>query len=331
MPKQLASSYEAMATGSPGLLTRAYYRIKPFIPRRLRWALRRSRARSIVRGCHGTWPIDVTSATPPAHWPGWPQGNEFAFVITHDVESRSGVSKARDLAQLEVALGLRSSFNFIPEGPYDDPAELRAWLEARGFEIGVHDLNHDGRLYGSRHGFRQKAGRINRYLKDWGAVGFRSGFMLRQLDWIHDLKVAYDASTFDTDPFEPQPEGSGTIFPFLVEADGDEPGYVELPYTLPQDSTLFLLLGEETVAIWKQKLDWIARQGGLALVNIHPDYMDFSGKRTSSCYPHLLVKELFEHLCSRYRGKFWNPLAKDLACWFRQHAVPLPAADDPAC
>jgi hypothetical protein len=331
MPKQLASAYEAMATGSPGLLTRAYYRIKPFIPRRLRWALRRSRARAIVRDCRSTWPIDVTSATPPANWPGWPDGNDFAFVITHDVESRSGVAKVRDLAQLEVGLGLRSSFNFIPEGPYHDPAEIRAWLEQRGFEIGVHDLNHDGRLYGSRQGFRQKAGRINRYLKDWGAVGFRSGFMLRQLDWIHDLEVVYDASTFDTDPFEPQPEGSGTIYPFLVESADDDPGYVELPYTLPQDSTLFLLLGEETAAIWKQKLDWIAAKGGLALVNIHPDYIDFSGKRTSSCYPHSLVKELFEHLCSRYRGKFWNPLARDLASWFRRHAVPLPDADDPAC
>jgi hypothetical protein len=331
MPKQLASAYEAMATGSPGLLTRAYYRIKPFIPRRLRWALRRSRARAIERDCRSTWPIDVTSATPPANWPGWPDGNEFAFVITHDVESRSGVAKVRELAQMEVALGLRSSFNFIPEGPYDDPAALRAWLVERGFEIGVHDLNHDGRLYGSRQGFREKAGRINRYLRDWGAVGFRSGFMLRQLDWIHDLEVVYDASTFDTDPFEPQPEGSGTIFPFLVPADPDQPGYVELPYTLPQDSTLFLLLGEETAGTWKQKLDWIAAKGGLALVNIHPDYIDFAGKRTSSCYPQSLVKELFEHLCSRYRGKFWNPLARDLACWFRRHAVPLPDADDPAC
>lgn len=49
-----------------------------------------------------------------------------------------------------------------------------------------------------------------------GAVGFRSGFMLRQLDWLHDLNVLYDTSTFDTDPFEPQPEGSRTIFPFHV-------------------------------------------------------------------------------------------------------------------
>src|SRR5690606_27578977 len=121
----------------------------------------------------------------------------------------------------------------------------------------------------------------------WKAVGFRSGIMLRQLDWIHDLDVVYDASTFDTDPFEPQPEGSHTIFPFRIPPGGEERGggYVELSYTLPQDSTLFLLLGEETPEIWMRKLDWIASRGGLALVNIHPDYIHFSGKRSSSYYP----------------------------------------------
>jgi hypothetical protein len=332
MTKPLASGYEAAATGTPGLLTRAYFRLKPFIPRRVRLALRRRRARGIVDRCGGIWPIDAAAAAAPAGWRGWPEGNRFALVITHDVESRDGLAKVLPLARLEVAAGLRSSFNFIPEGPYDDPADLRAWLEEHGFEVGVHDLNHDGRLYGSRRGFREKAGRINHYLDEWRAVGFRSGFMLRQLDWLHDLNLVYDASTFDTDPFEPQPDGSGTIFPFLVKPEeGAGDGYVELPYTLPQDSTLFLLLGEESAAIWKRKLDWIAEHGGLALVNIHPDYIDFAGKRSSSCYPSALVKDLLDHLCSRYRGQFWNPLARDLARWFRQQADPPPHADHPAC
>jgi hypothetical protein len=42
--------------------------------------------------------------------------------------------------------------------------------------------------------------------------------------------------------------------------------YVELPYTLPQDSTLFLVLRELNNDIWKHKLDWIAMNGGMALV-----------------------------------------------------------------
>ncbi len=321
----MAPSYEATSNSPPGLLARAYFRIKPFVPRPLRMALRRGRARGIFKQCTDTWPIYESAGKPPQGWRGWPEAKQFAVVFTHDVESRRGLDQVAKLAEMEVSYGLRSSFNFIPEGTYEDPEELREWLESKGFEIGVHDLKHDGLLYDSREGFREKAQRINHYLEAWGAVGFRSGFMLRQLDWIHDLNVLYDASTFDTDPFEPQPEGSHTIFPFRVEPDEGEngPGYVELPYTLPQDSTLFLILGEESPEIWKRKLDWIATSGGLALVNIHPDYIDFSGKRDSSCYPSSFLKEFLDYLSIKYKGRYWNPLAKELAVWYRREMMSL--------
>src|SRR6185295_6086223 len=104
--------------------------------------------------------------------------------------------------------------------------------------------------------FFEQSTAINRYLQKWKAVGFRGGFMFHNLDWIHALDVSYDASTFDTDPFEPQPDGVGTIFPFWVQRNGSR-GYVELPYTLPQDSTLFLLLQEKTIDVWTKKLDWV--------------------------------------------------------------------------
>ena len=142
--------------------------------------------------------------------------SKFAFVLTHDVESQQGLDRVKELAELEMELGFRSSFNFTPEGPYSVPPALRSWLVDRGFEVGVHDLNHDGHLFSSRESFRLKAQRINHYLEEWNAVGFRSGYMLRNLDWIHDLNIAYDACTFDTDPFEPQPDGVNTIFPFWV-------------------------------------------------------------------------------------------------------------------
>jgi len=46
--------------------------------------------------------------------------------------------------------------------------------------------------------------------------------MFHNLKWIHDLNISYDASTFDTDPFEPQHDRAGTIFPFWVNGnDGD--------------------------------------------------------------------------------------------------------------
>ncbi len=137
-------------------------------------------------------------------------------------------------------------------------------MTAQGFEVGVHDLRHDGKLYRGREGFAANAARINGYLKEWGAVGFRAGFMFHNLEWLLDLDIQYDASTFDTDPFEPQPDGAGTIFPFW-KAGAAGRGYVELPYTLPQDSTLFLLFGEPGPDIWLRKLDWVAgpRRNGL--------------------------------------------------------------------
>lgn len=309
----------AMASGSHGLLARAYFRIKPYIPRSVRWLMRRSRIPGIMRQSAGVWPINEVAGSKPIGWKGWPQGKKFALVFTHDVESKAGLANVRKLAELEIKHGFRSSFNFIPEGPYDDPSGLRGWLTESGFEVGVHDLKHDGQLYESRESFTNKAKCINSYLKAWNAVGFRSGFMLHQLDWLHELNILYDTSTFDTDPFEPQPDGSGTIFPFHVKSSSkDKPsGYVELSYTLPQDSTLFLLLRETTPAIWKQKLDWIARHGGLALVNIHPDYMDFAGSETSSSrYPSSLICEFMHYIREKHEGQFWNPLARDLAQWY---------------
>lgn len=316
-----------MAELTESLIARAYYSVKPFVPRTLRWALRRQRAEGIRKRRHGSWPIQESAGVKPADWPGWPEGHQFAFVVTHDVEGPAGVAQTRQLAELDRRADLRSSFNFIPAGGYSVDRELRNWLLTEGFEVGVHDLHHNGKLYRSRSRFRDHAKEINRYLREWGAVGFRSGFMLRQLDWLHDLDIVYDASTFDTDPFEPQSDGCGRIFPFWVQGRGlaGESRYVELPYTLPQDSTLFLLLGESTPEIWIRKLDWIAERGGMALVNIHPDYVDFgTGTSQPFRYPAGLIEQMYDHLNRQYAGRFWNPLARELAEWFgsrdRAHA-----------
>lgn len=317
-----------------------YYTIKPFVPRVARMAIRRAVARRKRRHVGGVWPILPGSERPPDSWSGWPEGKQFAFVITHDVEGPLGVRNTPALAALERELGFRSSYNFIPEGTYRVPAELRAELTRDGFEVGVHDLAHDGWLYRSRDGFRRNAARINGYLRDWNARGFRAGFMLHNLRWLHDLDALYDASTFDTDPFEPQPDGYGTIFPFWVPrphdagADGypaSKTGYLELPYTMPQDSTLFFLLGEQSAEVWINKLDWVAAHGGMALVNIHPDYLDFSGREKSSLdtFPVARVRELLEHVTRTYGERCWNPCAKDLAEWFLRANPPSPSAEIP--
>jgi glycosyltransferase involved in cell wall biosynthesis len=306
---------------------RFYYALKPFIPWRVRMAGRRVLARYKRRTHLNTWPIDERAAVPPANWPGWPEGKKFAFVITHDVEGPEGLAKCRQLAELEMKLGFRSSFNFIPEGPYRVSDELRCWLTANDFEVGVHDLNHDGKLFASKTGFYEKAKRINHYLGKWRASGYRSGFMLRNLDWLHQLSLRYDSSTFDTDPFEPQPDDVGTIFPYWIPSPDrlrspvsglrsktPESGYVELPYTLPQDSTLFLVLQEKTPDIWLRKCDWVAAHGGMALVNVHPDYVQFNDERPSPrTYSVDHYIRLLEHVQQRHSDSFFHPLPRELA------------------
>jgi hypothetical protein len=293
-----------------------YYDLKPFIPERGRAAMRRLQARRLRRRHADTWPIDQTTARRPHGWQGWPGGKQFAFVLTHDVEGRTGLAQCERVAELEIDRGFRSSFNFVPEGEYRVPESLRAFLGERGFEVGVHDLHHDGKLYRSRDKFQQSAAKINDYLRSWGAVGFRSAFMLHNLDWLKDLDVRYDASTFDTDPFEPQPDGAATIFPFWIARNLVD-GYVELPYTLAQDSTLFNVLKEPTIGVWTAKLDWLASQGGMALVNVHPDYMRFDRPSGGPQYSASLYEQFLEYVSRRYAREAWFALPREVATYVR--------------
>ncbi len=303
------------------LSSRLYYRFKPYLPWRVRMAARRLLSRVQRRWSRGSWPIEELAGRRPGGWPGWPGEQSFALVLTHDVEGERGLARCQKLMALERRLGFHSSFNFIPEGEYQVSAAQRDELTAAGFEVGVHDLRHDGKLYWRRSEFYENARSINGYLKEWGAAGFRSGFMLHDRDCLNDLDIEYDASTFDTDPFEPQPEGMHTIFPFWVQRPGGG-GYVELPYTLPQDSTMFLVLQETTANIWKRKLAWLARHGGMVLLNAHPDYMTFEGEKPgSSEYPVSLYEEFLEHIHAEYAGRFWQPLAREVAGWYRETCV----------
>jgi glycosyltransferase involved in cell wall biosynthesis len=298
-----------------------YYVAKPAIPLRIRLALRCILANRLRRRYTNTWPINEAAGNVPAKWLGWPEGKQFAFVLTHDVEGKRGLDRSRELADLEIELGFRSAFNFVPEGEYRVLESLRGFLTGNGFEVGVHDLHHDGSLYRSWERFRSGTKKINQYVDEWGAEGFRSGFMRHNLKWLDEVKVLYDSSTFDTDPFEPQPDGAETIFPFWVSQDGQY-GYVEIPYTLPQDSTLFLLLKETSIDIWKRKLDWVAQKGGLALVNVHPDYMSFNSQKRMGDYSHQLFRDLLEYVTDRYSDQCWFALPKEVARYFYANMVP---------
>jgi hypothetical protein len=294
-----------------------YYKLKPLLPRRLQISLRRALAARRRAAHRDDWPIHPAAGRAPADWMGWPEAKKFALVLTHDVETAVGRDKCLALMALEERLGFRSAFNFVPEDYPQDEA-LRARLGESGFEVGVHGLRHDGKLFESHKAFVESALRINGYLKDWEAVGFRAPSMQHNLEWLADLDIEYDASTYDTDPFEPDPDNMETIFPFWYTPAVKAGGYVELPYTLPQDHCLFIILREKGPEIWKKKLDWIVQNGGMALLNTHPDYMNF-GDRSLSLeeYPIDHYLDFLEYAKQRYGDLYWHVLPRDLSRFWR--------------
>ncbi|MHC4205521.1 MAG: polysaccharide deacetylase family protein [Planctomycetota bacterium] len=296
-----------------------YYTLKPYLPKAMLLQYRRFWARFVRARYRHDWPICQAAGTAPPDWPGWPGEKKFALVLTHDVDTHKGVRWCREMLELERGLGFRSGVFFVAER-YPIPDDLRDYIVSNDCEVGVHGLKHDGRLYSSDAEFQERAIRIRQYLKQWKAVGFRSPAMHHRLDLLGTLGTEYDCSTFDVDPFEPQPDGMNTIFPFWVSGTGDHSGYVELPYTIPQDFTVFILLRQRGIDLWKRKLDWIAERGGMALIITHPDYMDFEGGRRSgsTVYPSQYYANFLEYIRKRYAGQYWHVLPRDIASFWKQ-------------
>jgi len=300
-----------------------YYIIKPIIPRKLQILLRKMRCNFIWKRHKNRWPIYEHAGIAPENWQGWPSNKKFALVLTHDVDSEKGLKRCMDLMNLEKKLGFKSSFYFVPE-LYRNILPMRQKLKDNGFEVGIHGLCHDGRLFQSKKIFMNRAAHINRYLKEWDAEGFRSPCMHHHLEWIANLNIQYDTSTYDFDPFEPQGNGVGTIFPFLVKNNDNESSYIELPCTLPQDFFLFVIKGEKTIDIWKKKLDWIVRKGGMMLLLTHPDYMNLNKKKNGlEEYPIEYYEEFLIYIKSQYKDQYWHALPKEIASYCTKNVVVL--------
>lgn len=312
-----------------GPARRLYYLMKPVVPRSLTKRLRQLHRHGAILMSALDWPVEQRyvrflrqtlgeilisrglESVQFTHF--WPKGHRFAFVLTHDVESAAGQELVPALAEIEERMGFRSSFNFVPER-YRLDLSLIATLRKNGFEVGVHDLNHDGKLFASRERFLRRAERINQHMRDLEAAGFRAALMHRNPDWMQALEIEYDLSFFDTDPVEPVPGGTMSIWPFQLGR------FVELPYTLVQDYTLTVVLGERTPQLWMDKVAFIADQAGMALVNTHPDYL-LSGE-TRRIYTSFLAEV-------RAHAGCWNALPVEVARWWRARAAAVTAASLP--
>jgi peptidoglycan/xylan/chitin deacetylase (PgdA/CDA1 family) len=296
----------------------AFYRVKRFIPRELQIRARRMLIRREGLPEFPSWPFDTSVSRllrfyaycvllargereAPFRW-FWPNTYRAAMILTHDVETAEGLLLAVELADLEQEHGFRSSFNL--GAWYEvDPGIIRE-LTGRGFEIGMHGLRHDRSLFSTRAAFDAQRPELAALATRLGAEGFRSPSTHRVFDWIGELPISYDGSIPHSDPFEPQPGGCCSFWPFFI---GD---VVELPYTLPQDYTLFTLLAHRSPSLWLEQADRIVQEHGLIHSLSHPDpgYLGDLGNRDR--YREFLVA-LSE------RDEIWKPLPRELVAWWR--------------
>jgi hypothetical protein len=307
--------FERYVQDKRSLIRKIYYLMKPLMPRSVQLGLRRKYSRVQAETKFPAWPIEpvivdtvrntltelIRRSGPVCRIAPWPDRKRFAFAITHDVEWDSGLRFAPRIAALEKNLGMISSWNIVPER-YPIDWSIIERFRADGFEIGVHGLHHDGKLYKTEEIFKENAKSINRYAKDWGSTGFRGESTLRNPDWMQNLQIEWDSSFPDTDPYEPQAGGCCSIWPFFVHH------IVELPITLPQDHTIFEILSHRDISTWKAKTDWIEEHSGLVLVNVHPDYM--MTEERFALYEEFL-------LYMKTKRDMWQVVPGEMARWWR--------------
>ncbi len=239
----------------------------------------------------------------------WPEGHTACAIVTHDVETSAGRDFTGRLMDIDEAFGVKASFQIVPEKRYRVSPKYLEAIRERGFEVCVQGLNHDGRLFGNHEAFLRCAKKINHYAKQFGAQGFRSPVLYRKVDWFKALCFSYDMSMPNVAHLEPQRGGCCTVMPYFLPD-----GMLELPLTTTHDYSLFHILEEYSLALWKQQIRIILDGHGLMSFLIHPDYV--IQKRAQDVYKALL--EYVNRLRSEHR--IWAALPREVDCWWRERS-----------
>jgi hypothetical protein len=322
----LTEAYKTVARQAPmvrleSMARRSYYRLRPFLPRPVQMRLRRSYSHVQEKTDFPGWPIETAlhdfyglmlalaaeiAGEPVPTLAAWPRKFDWALVLTHDVEGPVGLRNVARLVKLELRHGYRSSWNFVPENEGRVEDVFLQELRASGFEVGVHGLLHDGRDISSFRMLKRRLPRMRKYAEQWQATGFRSPATLRSWELMPLLGFDYDSSYSDTAPFEPQPGGCCSWLPYMIR------DLVELPITLPQDHTLFELLGHDGATLWLEKAHFLRDRGGMALMLTHPDYID--NQRLLKSYSDFLDEFADDSTA-------WRALPREVSAWWRRRAA----------
>ena len=310
--------------GSQNWLRKLYCLLRPFMSPALRKQVQRFHARSWRKLSFPHWPVDTTVEDicekllllsmeargvdrVPFVW-FWPGGAGGCVVMTHDVETEAGRDFCADLMDLDDVFGIKASFQIVPEGRYTVSPGFLQTIRDRGFDFGIHDWNHDGRLFDNREEFLRRAAIINRYATEHAARGFRAGLLYRKPEWYDSLNFSFDMSIPNVAHLDPQRGGCCTVMPYFIG------NILELPVTTAQDYTLFHLLNDRSIELWKTQIELILEKNGLASFIVHPDYI--IDRETRSVYTNLL-----DHLRSLGENKpIWFGLPAEVDSWWRSRS-----------
>jgi hypothetical protein len=309
-----------------GLLRKLYYVLRPMMSRSVRGRIQKYYVRDWKKLSFPRWPVDTTVEDlcekllllsmeakgvdrVPFVW-FWPAGARGCVLMTHDVETQAGMEFCPDLMDLDDSFGIKAYFTIVPEDRYAVSQKFLDDIRKRGFDFGVQDLNHDGRLFDDREEFLLRAAVVNRYAARHGAVGFRAAVLYRRPEWYDCLNFSFDMSIPNVAHLDPQRGGCCTVMPYFIG------GMLELPVTTTQDYTLFHILNDRSVNdcsidLWKAQIDVILKKNGLASFIVHPDYIIDPDARS-------VYKSLLEYLRSLHeQGQTWFALPADVDSWWR--------------
>ncbi|HKW64936.1 MAG TPA: hypothetical protein VJN89_20440 [Candidatus Acidoferrum sp.] len=303
------------------LCKRLYYYLRPFTNQTVRKQVQKFHARNWKKRAFPQWPVDTTVENVfetvllmsmkagglervPFVW-FWPNGSNSCLTMTHDVETKAGRDFCPALMDLDDAFGIKGAFGIVPEKRYEVPKDLLESMQSRGFEVVVQDLYHDGRLFDDKQEFLRRAKIINHYGREFSAAGFRAAVLYRKPEWYDALDFAFDMSFPNVAPLDPQQGGCCTVMPFFI---GD---MLEIPVTTVQDYTLFHVLNERSIELWKAQTDLILKKNGLLSFIVHPDYV--LRPDTLAVY-----KQLLGHLQGlREKTPIWCALPSEINAWWR--------------
>jgi hypothetical protein len=301
-----------------------YYRLRPVMPVHVRKHLQRAHLNNWKNIPFPHWPVDRTVELildrllvlcmkaqgirrMPFVW-FWPDGASSCAIMTHDVEHLAGRKFCSQLMDVDDSVAIKSAFEIVPEKRYPVPETLLEEMRNRGFEIGIHDLNHDGQLFSSHKHFLRMVERINAHGREYGAAGFRSGGLYRNQAWYAALEFSYDMSVPSVAHLEPQRGGCCSLMPFFIGR------ILELPVTMVEDYSLFHIMRDYSIRLWKEQLAMVIANHGLANFIVHPDYI--IEQRARSVYQALL-----EHLAQlRDDQGIWITLPREVDRWWRERS-----------